>query len=40
MLVLKSWARVKTLMGIETGRKEYHVLLLLVIIPIFIWING
>jgi hypothetical protein len=40
MLVWKQWARVKRMFGVESDRKEYKVLLLFGIIPLFIFING
>lgn len=40
MFVWRTWAKVKRIAGIETGRKEYRVLLLFGIIPLFIGING
>lgn len=40
MLVWKKWSIVKRFMGEETTIKEYRLLLLFGIIPLFISING
>ena len=40
MLVWKQWAKVTTCRGTVTRRKEYKLLLLFGIVPIFVSING
>lgn len=40
MLVWKQWAKETTVFGVVSERKEYKILLLFGIIPLFISING
>lgn len=40
MLVWKQWRKIQRCAGVEVSRKEYKILLLFGIIPIFISING
>ena len=40
MLIWKQWRMIKRVAGVTTKEKEYKILLLLGIIPIFISING
>lgn len=40
MFVWKTWVKEKIVFGVVSERKEYRVLLLFGIIPLFIAING
>lgn len=40
MFVWKTWAKVERVFGVDGRRKEYRILLLFGIIPLFIGING
>lgn len=40
MLVWKQWEKQKIVFGCVESRKQYKLLLLFGIVPIFIWISG